>query len=1039
MSQISSGVGLISGLPSADIIESLLQAQSRPQQLLQQRVAGLTRQRTALADLNARLLSLQSTISRLGETTAFRRFGANSSNENILTATAGPGASPGLLNLSVRSLVTSHQLITRGFADSDSTPIGAGEITIEVGEGRLNRSTRLGDLNGGVGVRRGSFEIVDRAGNTAVIDIGAAVDVQEVLDAINSNTSIQVRASASGNGIVLQDLNTSANATGAFEVRELAGGFAATDLGIFGIASAATPDQIVGGDVFFLTDSTQLTRLNDGNGVRIAPGGDDFTITSADGSASFGVSLKGNLTDNTRLEVLNNGNGVRLGEIQITNRAGAIGVVDLTGAQTVGEVRALIDGAVDATGNSLEITATSVATSGVGSLIITDASAPPLADDIASDDPAAPHLIIEDLTGFASRDLGIAVDTTDTSFVGGGIHRITTIGDVIRAINFAEGNFDGFGSTITASLTANGLQLSDPTLGAPNDTIVTAVGTSKAAADLGIEGTFQDQLQSRHLLAGVNTVLLSSLNGGSGVQLGTVNFTSGAGVTTSIDFTGAETIQDVIDRINATTSTSQVRATINGPGHGLSIEDVSGGAGQLQIQDTAGTTAADLGFAGAGAGRIDGANTQLRYIAENTKLSKLNGGRGVRGGEIEIRATSGATFNVTIGAGQKTVGDVINLINASGQALGVTASINATGDGILITDINAGTQRLRVSDINGGLVAADLRLASEADDGVGTIDGSFEIRIDVDADDTLSDIAQKIGDATSDVSASVINDGASSASFRLAITSQVSGKRGELIFDPGSLGLGVSTLVKAQDAVVLVGGGSGSSVVVTSSTNTLSGVIPGVGIDLHNVSDEVVSLSVTPDVDALVEDLNRFATEYNAVIDRIDELTGFDQETEERGLLLGDSTVSQVESRLARAVIGRFSGVSPSVSTLASVGMTFGDGGRLTFDEDRFREQFAEDPDGVAQLFTTPDSGVGAVLESALESLTDDTDGLITRRDGVLLDQVDDLNDRIGALDLLLERRRAQLERQFANLESVLAGLQDQQTALNQLAQLAGA
>lgn len=1037
MTQISSGIGLISGLPSADIIESLLLAQSRPRELLQQRVTGINSQRTALTELSARLLALDSTINRLGEQSAFQRFAANSSNEDILTATAGPGAAPGVLNLSVRSLVTNHQLISGGFSDADATPVGAGEITIEVGNGRLNQATRLGDLNGGQGVRQGKFEIVDRAGNEAVIDASAAIDVQQVLDAINGDTTINVRASISGNAIVIEDLN--ANATGSLIVRDQIGGFVAADLGIAKIASAAAPETIVGDDVIYLTDSTPLALLNDGNGIRTTPGGDDFTITSADGSVDFGVSLKGILSDSTRLEVLNSGNGVRLGEIKITNRAGASAVIDLTAAETAGDVRNLISSAVDASGASLDVSASFVGANGVGSLIITDTSAPPLADDVDPDDPSTPHLIIEDVTGFAARDLGIARDTTEDSFVGNGVYRITTIGDVVRAINFADGNFDGFGSTVTARITQNGLELVDPTLGAPNDTVVTAVGASLAARDLGIEGTFQDQLQTRHLLAGLNTVLLDSLNGGSGVQLGTVEFTSGAGLTTAIDLAGAQTVQDVLDRINATTATSGISAGLNGVGHGIAITDVSGGAGLLEVQDLTGSAAADLGFSGTATGVLSGANAQLRYVAENTLLTDLNGGRGVRNGEIEIRTTAGAIFSVNIGASQRTVGNVIDLINANGQSLGVTASINANGDGILITDSNDGNQELRIRDVNGGLAATDLNLAQQVDVGVGTIDGSYEIRIDVDADDTLADVAQKISDSSREVSASVINDGASSSSFRLSINSEVTGKRGELIFDGTSLGLNMRTLVKAQDAVALIGGNSSSPIVISSSTNTLSGVIPGVDVDLVNTSDETVTLSITPDVEAVVEDLGRFVADYNAVIDRIDELTSFDPETEERGLLLGDSTVSTIENRLARAVIGRFAGASPNASTLASVGITFGNGGRLDFDEDRFREKFAEDPEAVAQLFTTDETGVGAVLAETLDSLTNDTDGALTRRDGVLVDQAEDLEDRIAALDLFLDRRREQLERQFANLESVLAGLQDQQNALNQLAALAGA
>ena len=56
--------------------------------------------------------------------------------------------------------------------------------------------------------------------------------------------------------------------------------------------------------------------------------------------------------------------------------------------------------------------------------------------------------------------------------------------------------------------------------------------------------------------------------------------------------------------------------------------------------------------------------------------------------------------------------------------------------------------------------------------------------------------------------------------------------------------------LSAQDAVVLIGGVGGSSpIVASSSTNSLSGVVPGVDIDLVGVSDEPVSLTIGQDIE----------------------------------------------------------------------------------------------------------------------------------------------------------------------------------------------
>ncbi len=1030
MSSISSGIGLASGLPTSQIIESLLASQARPRELLTTQLEEIQAQRTAFLELNARLIGLQSSVSGINNPTFFNQFQANSSNEDVLTAIASAGASPGVIDLVVKSLVTSHQMISGGYADPDKTPVGAGELVIEIGEGKLAKPTKLGDLNGGEGVRRGIIEITDGAGNSAEINLTATVTIDDVLSEINTEGAIAVEARVDGNRIILEDKS---GGTGTLRVVDLNGGFASVDLGLDG---PATSGVISGTDIHYLADSTQLHLLNDGNGVR-HNADEEFSISSANGT-TFNVSMSGLIKDTTRVEVLNSGNGVRLGEIRITNRLGKTGTVDLTGAQTVGEIIERINNAADDSGDNLGVELSSgIGIGGVGSLSITDTN------EISEDNEQ--ELVIEDVTGFAARDLGIAQSTLSSTFIGNGIHRIESVGDVLRAINYAVGN-DG---SVVASLSGNGIVVRDTGIGA-DPLVITALAdeagnVSQTAADLGIEGVFDEPgvpAISRDLLAGLNTVLLRSLNGGNGIEFGDVNEVSFAtrdgAAPVTIDFTGVQTVQDIISRIN--NGVPGIEASLNAAGNGIALVDVSTDTPTttLQISDVTGTLANQLGIAGSFEETVDGDNLQLQYISERTKLEDLNFGRGVRPGSIEFQTTTGQIFAVDIDSSDRTLQHVIDAINEAGNPRGISAAINATGDGIAITDTSGGANKLTITDRNGGTTAKDLRIAGESKTGQPTIDGTFEIHIDIEADDTLRDIASKLSKASPDLNASVINDGASATPFRLSLNSGVTGTQGELIVDAGDTGLKLNTLVAAQDAVMLIGGeGATSPLVVASSSNNVSGVLPGVDIDLHRASDEPISLAISRDIESIVEDLDGFVTNYNAVMDRTDELTSFDPETEERGILLGDSAISQIQSRLSRIVIGRFEGAPPGTNSLASVGITFGNGARLTFDEEKFRDKYAEDPAAVEQLFTAAEVGVGAVIDNALDELSSDSDGLLARRNNTLSDQEEDINDRITRIDDQLERRRAQLERQFANLESVISGLQGQQSSLSQLAQLA--
>ena len=269
-----------------------------------------------------------------------------------------------------------------------------------------------------------------------------------------------------------------------------------------------------------------------------------------------------------------------------------------------------------------------------------------------------------------------------------------SIQDVAGAINSAAvGN-------ITASITGNHLVLS--TTGTDNIT-VNEVGGGSTAAGLGI-------LQSTGAGAGVSvtgasvqpqvTLLtpLSSLNNGAGIDPTGLTITNGQ-ATATISFAGANTVQDLLNRINS--SAAHVQAQINATGTGIDILNPVQGT-QMTISENGGTTAADLG---------------VRSFNPSTQLSELNNGKGVStvasGNDFTITRSDGTSFGVSL-AGAVTVQDVINRINTAAGGVGVTASFAATGNGIVLTDSAGGSGTLTVTPQNFSTAAADLGISGPA-------------------------------------------------------------------------------------------------------------------------------------------------------------------------------------------------------------------------------------------------------------------------------------------------------------------------------------
>ena len=113
--------------------------------------------------------------------------------------------------------------------------------------------------------------------------------------------------------------------------------------------------------------------------------------------------------------------------------------------------------------------------------------------------------------------------------------------------------------SISASISADGsrLVLTDTTGVAGRDLTVVDGARRSAARDLGLSGVAaagaegSQTISGRRLLAGINSRLASSLNGGAGVGEGTFDVTRRDGSGFSVSVGADDSIADIIGKINA--------------------------------------------------------------------------------------------------------------------------------------------------------------------------------------------------------------------------------------------------------------------------------------------------------------------------------------------------------------------------------------------------------------------------------------------------------------------------------------------------------
>lgn len=1016
MGTITTGVGLMSGLNIQDIVSKLMSIERVQVTHLEARVKTSTTERAALSDLSARVLAIKASLSPLKNNSFFQSNTATSSDTDILQVTANGTAQAGTFRLRVQQMATAQQLVSRGLAGPVRTPLGTGTFVVAGEQAKLAQATDLDFLNSQRGVTAGSIRITDQSGTTAQIDLTSAKTVSDIVTAINNAAGIRVRAEVQGDRLAIVDMT--GLQTAALAVADVAGGKTAQDLGI---AGASMSGQITGTDINTVNEHTLLSLLNDGKGVGVHGLGADFKISAADGTA-FSVSLsdKDSSLGTANLEKLNGGQGVRLGVVRVTNADGHINEIDLTGLTTLDQVtdKLKAEGNVD------------IMIVGGNTLLVTDKS---------GGDKA---LKIEDVSGHAALDLGIAgqsagLDSKDAETIRGtAIYMVRTIGDVIRAINYAAGN----NGSVAAGIGADGksIVLTDNTAGA-GSLAVQATAGSTAAMDLGLlRASSSGTLAGGRLISTLNSTLLRSLNGGQGItQLGQVRITDRAGNQSTLDFSGAQTLDAILSIFRSQPEGAQVQVEMSSSGLGLIVKDASGGTGALKIEDLSGTTAQDLKIAAESTGEtLRGGPLYRQYISGNTRLSDMNAGQGIAAGLIRITDSAGHTGTVDTSAGSDMrLQDVINKINNSDN-LHVEARINDTGDGLLIIDKAGGTGSLKIED-DGSTTAANLRLAGTAKTGQDRIDGRSSVEINLDSGASLNTVAETLNGLGTMLQASIINDGSSVAPYRLVITAANTGVRGALAIDAGGSYLNFSTLVKAQDAIVYYGGdGVTGGVPIVSSDNKLDNVIAGTTLTLTGQSDKALTVTVAKNTEGLSTQLSAFVEKYNDAMSRLQEMTKYNADTGTRGVLLGDSTVERLRDNLYRMTTIRV-GTGRSRKSMDDIGVAVAGDGKISFNAEKFRKAFEGDSTGVRDLFTASKTGFFAQLNDILTSLTDSTSGLLPQRNKALADRESLYNKRIADMNVLLSSKEARLNAQFQAMESALAKLQTQQASLSSLSQMA--
>ena len=301
------------------------------------------------------------------------------------------------------------------------------------------------------------------------------------------------------------------------------------------------------------------------------------------------------------------------------------------------------------------------------------------------------------------------------------------------------------------------------------------------------------------------------------------------------------------------------------------------------------------------------------------------------------REGSAATIQVTGGSSLTALG-----LTTDGSAITGTDGRVKVGDAAeqTISSVEAGASVVLNASV--GTITAVLSGGLRA----GSVTGA-----NVDAGDgSLATVVANVNAAGAGVTATAVQVAANT--YRLQITSNTAGAlNGTNLSDTefgASLG-GFVTLTAAADAQLTVGEGAGAYT-ITSETNTVTGLLPGVTVNLKKVTTGPVTVTASRDVGAIADKVQALVDAANALKQAVDTATAYDPETRKASPLTGDSTVRRLIFEVGRAITDAVPTASPGTPGLA--GVSVDKTGAFTFDRSKFTTAFGADPTGMERLFT---------------------------------------------------------------------------------------
>ncbi len=399
-------------------------------------------------------------------------------------------------------------------------------------------------------------------------------------------------------------------------------------------------------------------------------------------------------------------------------------------------------------------------------------------------------------------------------------------------------------------------------------------------------------------------------------------------------------------------------------------------------------------------GLLGGLSTKVNDL--QTSLRALTTQAGISGRAATV--ASGAPYTATAGPGS-ALGDYSVIVNQLAQAQRTYS--NAFPDPAKAGLLKAGTLTLST--------------------------GGKSASITIGAGDNLNQVASQINGAGLSLTASVVYDG---SEYRMVINGGSAGKQNAVTFADAGTGLALdvpaNTVIPAKDARLSVDG-----LVVSSSSNNVTGIIPGIALSLTGTSGTAYTTSITNDPTKLQTSLEAVATAYNAVMGLVGKQmpqTGSSTPLDDT-TLVGDSAVLQLQTTMFNLPVSTAGPKGNTFTALAEIGLTVDRYGTMSLDANRLQTVMATKGSAVIDLLVGTDgkNGLASKLANGVQAFTDPVSGVLVSDNQSIGQQITAMNKSIDRMSRMADAYQTNLQAQFSAMEQLISTYNSQTSSLTQM------